>query len=139
MITVLVGTNRPNANSRKLALQIQSMYAALGERVRIWTWQTCRRAPLRHRPMRSARRSCSPSWMRCSMRARLHVVVPEYNGGAPGVLKYFIDLLPFPESLRGDRWRLPGWLPGCLARCVRNTCSRFLPTAMPTSIPIGYL
>ena len=28
----------------------------------------------------------------------LHVVTPEYNGSMPGVLKYFIDLLKFPES-----------------------------------------
>jgi chromate reductase, NAD(P)H dehydrogenase (quinone) len=28
----------------------------------------------------------------------LHVVTPEYNGSFPGVLKYFIDLLQFPES-----------------------------------------
>jgi NAD(P)H-dependent FMN reductase len=26
------------------------------------------------------------------------IVTPEYNGGVPGVLKYFIDMLPFPES-----------------------------------------
>jgi NAD(P)H-dependent FMN reductase len=28
----------------------------------------------------------------------LIVVSPEYNGGVPGVLKYFIDMLKFPES-----------------------------------------
>lgn len=28
----------------------------------------------------------------------LVVVTPEYNGSLPGVLKYFIDMLPFPES-----------------------------------------
>lgn len=28
----------------------------------------------------------------------LVVVTPEYNGGMPGVLKYFIDMLEFPES-----------------------------------------
>jgi len=28
----------------------------------------------------------------------LHVVTPEYNGSFPGVLKYFIDMLTFPES-----------------------------------------
>ncbi|NDB77760.1 MAG: NADPH-dependent oxidoreductase, partial [Verrucomicrobia bacterium] len=28
----------------------------------------------------------------------LHVVTPEYNGSMPGVLKYFIDMLKFPES-----------------------------------------
>ena len=27
-------------------------------------------------------------------------IVPEYNGSFPGILKYFIDLLKFPESLR---------------------------------------
>src|SRR5262249_18340492 len=26
------------------------------------------------------------------------IVTPEYNGGIPGVLKYFIDMLKFPES-----------------------------------------
>ena len=26
------------------------------------------------------------------------VVAPEYNGSMPGALKYFIDLLPFPEA-----------------------------------------
>ena len=30
--------------------------------------------------------------------AGLHVVSPEYNGSFPGVLKYFIDMLKFPES-----------------------------------------
>lgn len=30
----------------------------------------------------------------------LVVVVPEYNGSFPGALKYFIDLLKFPNSLR---------------------------------------
>src|SRR5204862_519166 len=28
----------------------------------------------------------------------LHVVTPEYNGSFPGILKYFIDMLKFPES-----------------------------------------
>jgi len=28
----------------------------------------------------------------------LHVITPEYNGSFPGVLKYFIDMLKFPES-----------------------------------------
>ncbi len=28
----------------------------------------------------------------------LHIVTPEYNGSFPGVLKYFMDMLKFPES-----------------------------------------
>ncbi|HSN57098.1 MAG TPA: NAD(P)H-dependent oxidoreductase, partial [Candidatus Sulfomarinibacteraceae bacterium] len=26
-------------------------------------------------------------------------VIPEYNGACPGIMKYFIDMLRFPESL----------------------------------------
>ena len=29
------------------------------------------------------------------------MVTPEYNGSLPGVLKYFIDMLKFPESFEG--------------------------------------
>lgn len=29
----------------------------------------------------------------------LYVITPEYNGSFPGVMKYFIDMLKFPESL----------------------------------------
>jgi NAD(P)H-dependent FMN reductase len=28
-------------------------------------------------------------------------VTPEYNGGIPGVFKYFLDMLKFPESFNG--------------------------------------
>jgi chromate reductase, NAD(P)H dehydrogenase (quinone) len=30
----------------------------------------------------------------------LVIVTPEYNGGFPGILKMFIDYLPFPESFK---------------------------------------
>jgi len=33
----------------------------------------------------------------------LHVVVPEYNGSYPGVLKLYIDHLPFPEAFEGRK------------------------------------
>jgi len=29
------------------------------------------------------------------------IVTPEYNGGIPGVFKYFLDMLKFPESFAG--------------------------------------
>ena len=33
--------------------------------------------------------------------AGLHVVTPEYNGAYAGALKWWIDLLPFPQSFEG--------------------------------------
>ena len=38
----------------------------------------------------------------------LIVVTPEYNGSVPGVLKYFIDMLQFPESFEGRPVRSVG-------------------------------
>jgi NAD(P)H-dependent FMN reductase len=32
---------------------------------------------------------------------RIFVIFPEYNGSYPGLLKYFIDALTFPDSLKG--------------------------------------
>ena len=39
-----------------------------------------------------------PEQQRVLDAAGLHIITPEYNGSFPGVLKYFIDMLKFPES-----------------------------------------
>jgi chromate reductase, NAD(P)H dehydrogenase (quinone) len=42
----------------------------------------------------------------------LYVVAPEYNGSFPGVLKLFIDMLPFPESFEGRNVAFTGLAAG---------------------------
>lgn len=101
MITILVGTNRPDANSRKVAQQLLSYYEAARIPARmldlidlppeIFMPEAYGSKPARFKPFADAVLSSSG----------LHVVTPEYNGGFPGVLKYFIDMLPFPESFEG--------------------------------------
>jgi len=98
MITLLVGTNRPDANSRKVAAYIEGVYEKLGEPVRkldlidlpaeIFRPEAYAEKPEGFKPFAEAILSAKG----------LHLVLPEYNGGFPGVLKYFIDMLPFPES-----------------------------------------
>ena len=39
---------------------------------------------------------------------RVVIFVPEYNGSFPGVLKAFIDGLPYPGGLRGKKAALVG-------------------------------
>jgi NAD(P)H-dependent FMN reductase len=98
MIQLIVGTNRPGANSRKVASQIQGIYAQLkvplglidlaelpGE---IFLPASYTEKPPSFQPFAEAVLKASG----------LVVVTPEYNGGIPGVLKYFIDMLKFPES-----------------------------------------
>jgi len=98
MITIIIGTNRPDANSRKVAAFVRSCYESLGEPVRtldlidlpvaIFEPAAYAEKPEAFKPFAEAVLSAKG----------LHLVLPEYNGGFPGVLKYFVDMLPFPES-----------------------------------------
>jgi NAD(P)H-dependent FMN reductase len=98
MITLLIGTNRPGSNSRKVASRLEEIYAELKVPLRvldlaelppeIFAPSSYAEKPKSFQPFAEAILQC----------AGLHVISPEYNGGIPGVLKYFIDMLKFPES-----------------------------------------
>jgi chromate reductase, NAD(P)H dehydrogenase (quinone) len=98
MITLLIGTNRPGNNSRKIARHIEEIYGELKVPLRvldlaqlppeIFLPSSYAEKPKSFQPFTEAILQCSG----------LHVISPEYNGGIPGVLKYFIDMLKFPES-----------------------------------------
>ena len=98
MIEVIAGTNRPGSNCLKVARVIEGLYKELGVEVQILDLQEM---PLElFKPTAYAEKP--EGWKRITDRVLnangLHVVVPEYNGSFPGVLKYFIDMLPFPQS-----------------------------------------
>ena len=97
-ILIISGTNRPNANALRVARVIERNYAASNEPCELLSLVDLPRemfdpAAYAHKP---------PGIVALQHRilgARgLHVVTPEYNGSFPGVLKYFIDMLKFPES-----------------------------------------
>ncbi len=98
MITLIVGTNRPGSNTRKVAAQLEEIYAGLKVPLRV--------LDLAHLPPEifsptsyaGKPKSFQPFADAILQSAGLHVVTPEYNGGIPGILKYFIDMLKFPES-----------------------------------------
>lgn len=98
MITLVVGTNRPGSNTRKVAKHIEEIYASLNVPLRV--------LDLAHLPpgifspdsygeKPAAFKPFSDGVLQSD---GLIVVTPEYNGSVPGVLKYFIDMLKFPES-----------------------------------------
>lgn len=98
MITQIIGTNRPNSNSATVARFIQKIYTRLG-----YPLQTVHLAELPQdlfNPSAYANKPASfqPIVDKILNAKGLHVITPEYNGGLPGVLKYFIDMLPFPDS-----------------------------------------
>jgi chromate reductase len=98
MITLIVGTNRPGSNTRKVAQQLEEIYADLG--VRLNVLDLAQLPPEIFAPASYAEKPASfhPFAEAVLKAAGLHVVSPEYNGSLPGVLKYFIDMLKFPES-----------------------------------------
>lgn len=98
-ITVLSGTNRPGAVTCKVAHRLMARYAQLeGVQAEL--------LDLRELPVELAAPESyakkPEGFQRFADRVLasdgIHLVAPEYNGGMPGILKLFIDHLPFPES-----------------------------------------
>ena len=98
MITLIVGTNRPDSNTRKVARHVEESYAEFKVPVRVL--DLAQLPPEIFSPSSYAEKpkSFAPFADAVLQSSGLHVVTPEYNGGMPGALKYFIDMLKFPES-----------------------------------------
>jgi len=98
MISMIVGTNRPGSNTRKIAAQLEEIYAGLKVPLRVI--DLVQLPPEIFSPASYAEKpkSFQPFADAVLQSDGLHVVTPEYNGGIPGILKYFIDMLKFPES-----------------------------------------
>jgi chromate reductase len=98
MISLIIGTNRPGSNTRKVAAHVEEFYRELKVPLRVLDLEQL--PPEIFLPSSYAKKpeSFQPFAGAVLQSAGLHVVVPEYNGSLPGALKYFIDLLKFPES-----------------------------------------
>jgi len=98
MLTLIVGTNRPGSNTRKVAGNIESIYSALNVPLKVL--DLAKLPPEIFSPASYGEKPASfaPFSDGVLQAEGLIVVTPEYNGGMPGVLKYFIDMLKFPES-----------------------------------------
>jgi len=99
MITVISGTNRPESNTARVAKLAVDGLRELGEDV---TLLDLTELPLEL--FRGASYGEKPTSFAPFQDAILHTdgiltVIPEYNGACPGVMKYFIDMLRFPDSL----------------------------------------
>jgi NAD(P)H-dependent FMN reductase len=99
MITVIAGPNREQSIGRKISRLVVEMYQQLDESselldlhalpAEVFTPDAYSEKPAHFKEHYIDKVLASDG---------LVIIVPEYNGSYPGVLKYFIDLLPFPES-----------------------------------------
>lgn len=99
MITVVSGTNRLGSNTRKIAVIIQEMLEGAGEEVTLLDLALLP-VEIFDQPSYGSKPDSFAEFQDLILKTDgLLTVVPEYNGSFPGVLKYFIDMLSFPESL----------------------------------------
>ena len=98
MITLIVGTNRPGSNTRKVARQVEEIYAVLKVPLHVLDLAQLPAEIFSPGSYAEKPKAFKPFADAILQSSGLHVVTPEYNGSVPGVLKYFIDMLKFPES-----------------------------------------
>lgn len=97
-ILIISGTNRPNANALCIARLLEAHYRRIEAPTEMLSL-----TELPREVFDGAAYATKPAGMvaiqnRVLAAAGLHIVTPEYNGSFPGVLKYFIDMLKFPDS-----------------------------------------
>jgi chromate reductase len=98
MIVIISGTNRPGSNTRKVTTCVEASYKALGVKTQVLDLvelPTEIFAPASYAEKPTGFKKFTDAILAAD---GIVIVTPEYNGGVPGVLKYFIDMLPFPES-----------------------------------------
>jgi NAD(P)H-dependent FMN reductase len=98
MISILSGTNRPGSNTRKVTAHVLAIYKSLGVETQLL--DLAELPPEIFSATAYAQKPAAFSRFTDAILAAdgLVIVTPEYNGSIPGILKYFIDMLPFPES-----------------------------------------
>jgi chromate reductase, NAD(P)H dehydrogenase (quinone) len=108
MIVQLIATNRPGSNTAKVAAHVAEIYAAKGSPLDVVDLHKL--PPEIFAPTSYAEKPASfaPFQDALSKASGIVVVTPEYNGGFPGVFKYFIDMLKFPETFTGKPFAFVG-------------------------------
>jgi chromate reductase, NAD(P)H dehydrogenase (quinone) len=97
-ILIIAGTNRPGSNTLRVARVIERHYQNASTAVELFSLEALPQEIFDPRSYAQKPQGFAPIQQKVLDTVGLHVVTPEYNGGFPGVLKYFIDMLKFPDS-----------------------------------------
>lgn len=110
LITILIGTNRPRSRAGRIATIYAELLAGLGEETQFldltelpadFTTSALYNNAGKHDDYNRLAAKLNDS-------SKLVIIVPEYNASFPGVLKAFIDGLPYPGGIRGKKAALIG-------------------------------
>lgn len=146
MITIIVGTNRPDSRARLVAELYSQLLTELGA-----THQLLDLVELPADFIVSAlygNTGQHAGFNRLAEQAaaaeKLVFIVPEYNASLPGALKGFIDGLPYPGGIRGKKAALVGLgtgaQGGALALCHLTDILMYLGTlVLPSRVRLPFI
>jgi NAD(P)H-dependent FMN reductase len=97
-ILIISGTNRPHSNAFRVAGVLSGHYDRLGAAYEVFDLADLPKEIFTGDAYATKPLAMVALQQRVLDAIGLHIVTPEYNGSFPGVLKYFIDMLKFPES-----------------------------------------
>ncbi len=101
MITIISASNRPENLSQHIAGFLARETEARGIEYRMLDLQKLPPELMSPGSYASKPAEFQP-FQKAVLKARgIIMVLPEYNGSFPGIAKYFVDMLQFPESLSG--------------------------------------
>jgi chromate reductase len=110
MVTIVIGTNRPNSRARRIAVLYAELLQSQGA-----AYQLLDLADLPADFTSTAlygntgkHDGFNTLFDLATSAEKLVFIVPEYNCSIPGVLKAFIDGLPYPGGIRGKKAALVG-------------------------------
>ena len=110
MITLIIGTNRPNSRTRRVANLYASLLHTLGTETQFLDLADLPADALESTLYHNTGKHEAFNRLAIGLDASDKVVffVPEYNCSFPGALKLFIDGLPYRGGLRGKKVALVG-------------------------------
>ena len=108
MIALLLATNRPGSNTAKVAAHVAEIYAAKGSPLHVVDLHKLPPEIFAPTSYAEKPKSFAPFQEALSQAKGIVIVTPEYNGGFPGVFKYFVDMLEFPGTFTGKPFAFVG-------------------------------
>jgi len=100
-LKIISATDRPNSNASKIAAYVQKKYMERGVEAEIISLEDFPLADVAGGKYGTDIESVRKFRQPVIEADGLVFIIPEYNGSFPGVLKVFVDYLPFPEAFEG--------------------------------------
>ncbi|MDI6400776.1 NAD(P)H-dependent oxidoreductase [Balneolaceae bacterium ANBcel3] len=99
-INILSGTDRPGSNAKKVAEYLKPLYQQKGTRAEVVSLEDFPMEEVAGGKYGQDLSGVKAFRERVLDADGLVMVIPEYNGSFPGILKVFIDYLPFPSAFQ---------------------------------------